>query len=105
MSKGEYPFLKVGYCSFPLKDVGRKFKVIDTLDIEIKKPKFTDFKNMGKCKYMLLHINYREIEKSLWEEIRKKHKELIKQADWLVISMISEFGDKLSVSVDMLKKV
>jgi hypothetical protein len=103
MPKGEYPFLKIGYCSFPLKDVGKKFKVVDILEIEIKKPGFMDFKKLNK--YIQLHINYREIERAVWAELRKKYKKLIKNADWLVISMISEFGDKLSVSVDMLKKV
>ena len=41
----------------------------------------------------------------IWDEIRKKHKELFKQADWLVISMISEFDDKMQVSLDLLKQV
>ena len=99
---GKYPFLKIGYASFPLRDVDKKFEVIDIIDIDIKKPAFMDFKKGNK--YMRLHINYREIERAVWKEIRKD-KELFKEADWLVISMISKFGDKLKVSLDMLKEV
>ncbi len=101
-NKEEFPFLKVWYTSFPLRDVGKKFKVVNTFDIYIKKPSFIDFKKGNK--YMQLNINYRNIEKAIWEEIKKKHKELLKEADWLVISMISEFRNKLNVSLDMLKK-
>lgn len=101
--KQTFPFLKIGYASFPLRDVGKRFEVVDTFDIGIKKPKLMDFKKGNK--YMLLHINYREIERAVWEEIRKSHKKLLKEADWLVISMITEFGDKLNVSLDMLKEI
>lgn len=102
MSEETYPFLKIGYTSFPLRDVGKKFKVIDIIDIKIKKPGFMDLKKVNK--YMQSHINYREIERAVWKEIKKNYKELFKEADWLVISMISEFGDKLTVSLDLLKK-
>jgi len=98
-----YPFLKIGYASFPLKDVGKKFEVVNTFDIEVKKPKLMDFKKVNK--YLQLHINHREIEKAVWEEIKKSHKKLLKEADWLVISMITEFKDKLNISLDILKRV
>lgn len=101
-NKEKYPFLKAGYTSFSLKDIGKKFKISDTFDIKIEKPSFMDLKKGNK--YMQLHINYREIEKALWKKIKKDHKKLLKEADWLVISMISEFGDKLTVSLDMLKQ-
>lgn len=97
-----YPFLKIGYASFPLNDVSKKFEVAGTFDITVNKPKFMDIKKLDK--YMQLHINHREIERALWEELRKSHKKLLKEADWMVISMISEFGDKLNISLDMLKK-
>ena len=100
-NKELYPFLKIGYASFPLRDVNKKFEVVNTFDIDIKKPLFIDSKKGNK--YMHLHINYRKIERAVWEGIKKRHKELLKEADWLVISMISEVGDKLSVSLDMLK--
>lgn len=101
--KQVFPFLKIGYASFPLKDVGRKFEVVNTFDIAVQKPKLLDYKKLNK--FMQLHVNYREIERAVWEEIRKSHKQLLKEADWLVISMISEFGDKLNISLDMLKKI
>jgi len=102
--KGKYPFLKMGYTSFPLRDVGKKFEVVDTVDIDIKKPIFIDFKK--SYGYLQLHMNQREIEKAVWKEIRKEYKKLFKKADWLVISMISDFGNKkLMVSLDMLKEV
>ena len=97
-----FPFLKIGYASFPLKDVGKKFAVINTFDIEIKKPLFINSKKGNK--YMQLHINYKEIERAVWKEIKKSRKKLLKEADWLVISMITEFGDKLRISLDILKK-
>jgi hypothetical protein len=62
-----------------------------------------DFKKVNK--YLQLHINHREIEKAVWEEIKKSHKKLLKEADWLVISMITEFKDKLNISLDILKRV
>lgn len=98
-----YPFLKIGYASFPLNDVGKKFEVADTFELTIKKPPFLEHKKLSK--YMQLHINHRKIERALWEKIRKSHNELLKEADWLVISMISEFGDELNISLDMLKKI
>ena len=101
-TKEKFPFLKTGYTSFPLRDIGKEFKVQDTVEIWINKPELTEFK---KAKYVQLHHNHREIEKAVWDEIRKKHKELFKQADWLVISMISEFDDKMQVSLDLLKQV
>ena len=52
---------------------------------------------------MWLHMNYREIEEAVWKEIRND-KELRKAADWLVISMISDFGNEIRVSLDMLKE-
>ena len=100
--KEKYPFLKLGYTSFPLRDVGKEFEVVNTVDIKIKNPKFMDFEKGNK--YIQLHINYREIEREVWKEIRKD-KKLFKEADWLVISMISEFGDKIMVSLDMLKEL
>lgn len=99
----KYPFLKIGYASFPIRDIGKEFEVANIVDIDIKKPAFIDLKKGNK--YIQLHINYREIERAVWEEIRKEYKELLKEADWLVISAISEFGDKLKVSIDMLKEV
>ena len=92
-----------GYASFPLRDVGKKFEVVDTVDIDIKKTKFIDLKKLDK--YMELHVNYRELEEAIWKEIKKEYKGLFKEADWLIISMISEFGDKIMVSLDMLKEV
>lgn len=105
LSKGKekYPFLKIGYTSFPLRDVGKEFEVIDIVDLYIKKPRFMEFKEANK--YTQLCHNSREIEKAAWDEIRKKHKVLFKQADWLVISMISEFGDKVKVSIDLLRQI
>jgi len=97
-----FPFLKIGYASFPLGDIGKKFEVTNTFNIDIKKPKFLDHKKLNK--YLQLHVNHREIERAVWEEIKKSHKKLLKEADWLVISMILELGDKLNVSLDMLKK-
>lgn len=102
-NKNKYPFLKIGYASFPLRDVGKEFEVVDTIDMCIKKPRFMGLRKGNK--YMQLHINYREIEGAVWEEIKKGYKELFKEADWLVISMISGFGDELKVSLDVLKKV
>jgi len=100
--KETFPFLKIGYTSFPLKDVGKKFEVVNTFEITVSKPKLMDLKKGNK--YMQLHINYREIERAVWEEIRKSRTKLLKEADWLVISMIAEFGDELNVSLDLLKK-
>ncbi len=96
-----FPFLKTGYASFPLRDVGKKFEVANTWEIEIKKPRFLE----NGSNYMHFFINHREIENAVWEEIKKSHKNLLKEADWLVISMIKELGDKLNVSVDTLKEV
>ncbi len=101
--KEKYPFLKIGYTSFSLRDVGKKFEVTDTFDIHIKKPSYMDLKKGNK--YMQLHINYREIEQAVWKKIKKEHKKLLKEADWLVISMISEFDGKLIVSLDTLKQI
>ncbi len=101
-NKEEYLFLKTGYASFSLRDIGKKFEVVNTFDINIKKPLFIDLKKRNK--YMQLHINYREIENAVWDKIKKDYNELLKEADWLVISMISELGDKLAVSLDILKQ-
>ena len=53
-NKELYPFLKIGYASFPLRDVNKKFEVVNTFDIDIKKPLFIDSKKENK--YMHLHI-------------------------------------------------
>jgi len=99
----KFKFLETGYASFPLNDINKKFEVIDTIDIEIKKIYFIELKQISK--YMKLHMNYKEIEKVIWKTIKKDYKGLIKKADWLVISMITEFGDKIMVSLDMLKEI
>tara|TARA_Y100000031_G_C8067325_1_gene313446 strand:+ start:47 stop:355 length:309 start_codon:yes stop_codon:yes gene_type:complete len=101
MAKGKFSFLERGFTSFPLRDVGKKFKVVDTVDISFKKPKFIDLKKLGK--YMELYVNYREIEEAVWKQI-KKDKELLKEADWLVVSMISGFRDEIRVSLDILRE-
>ena len=101
--KGKFIFLDRGYTSFPLRDVGKKFKIVDTIDIYIKKPKLIEFKKLSKCRGF--HINHRETEEAVWKEIRDAHKTLFKEADWLVISWVSEFGEKIMVSLDMLREV
>jgi len=101
--KQKFKFLERGYTSFPLRDIGKKFEVIDTVDISIKKTKFMELKKLSK--FIWLHINYREIEEAVWKEIRKKYRGLFKEADWLVISMISDFGKEIRVSLDMLSEV
>ena len=104
LQKERYVFLKTGYASFPLKDIGKKFEIIDTIDIEIKKPELLSYPKKEMV-FELLHVNYKNIEKAVWEEIRKNHKGLLKEADWLVISIISEFMKSVIVSLDMLKEV
>ena len=42
--KRKFRFLERGYTSFPLRDVGKKFEVVDTVDISIKKTKLIDLK-------------------------------------------------------------
>ena len=103
INEEKYSFLKTGYASFPLNDIGKEFEVIYTFDIDIDKPRFIDIKKSNK--YMQLHMNYKEIENKVWSKIKEEHKELIIKADWLVISMISELKDKLMISLDILKEI
>lgn len=99
--KEEYHFLNRGYTSFPLRDIGKKFEVLDTIDILIKKTKRMDIEKTDKL--MLLHMAYREIEEAVWKEVTK-NKLITEKADWLVISTIHDYGDKIRVSLDMLKE-
>lgn len=117
-----YPMLKVGNLFFPVKDLGKKFKVVDTIDVELTQKdfenfegKWKDFFNAAKAanfkKKTLTKIDMMVFQfylpKVLWKKLNtKEYKKYWKGADWLCPQhlMIHSSGE-IMVGVDILKKV
>jgi hypothetical protein len=103
--KDEYKMLQVGQQYFPLKDVGKKFIVQDTVDYEIVLPEHV--KHILKLELSDLfkwEMIYDYIEKAVWEEIMKDNYENV---SWCRICHITESVNegKLTVSIDLLEAV
>lgn len=95
-----YRILKTGNFYFPVRDVGKRFIVLDTLDFEIDKKKLVIAKTMLKEGFM----DFKAYAELIWEEVKKfikKNKEY--KNYWFVPLKIDEFGNKFLASVDILK--
>lgn len=96
----KFEILKTGNFYFPVKDIGKKFIVLNTFDFEIDKNK-SEFLEIAK-KHKILY--FREYAEPIWKEIKKfikKNKEY--KNCWFVPTTMHEFNDKITVSVDILK--
>jgi len=103
-----FKMLQIGRQYFPLNDVGRRFKVQDTVDYHIKVPKFFNIKpTKDKMFNMLMQVDMLNdyIERTVWEQIQKDNYNNV--VAWCRISHIatSVHKDCLTISVDLLEEV
>ncbi len=59
--KGKFIFLERGYTSFSLRDIGKKFKVVDTIDIPIKGKKIIDLKKLDKINFYIIRTTGKSV--------------------------------------------
>lgn len=97
-----FKFLQKGYFSFPLRDKGKKFELVDTYSVYLKDKNLALFlKEMKKHPVNLMHI-YEDI---FWKAIKQEKLDKKYKDCWLVPIYISELKDELMVDLDILKPV
>lgn len=103
--KHTFKILDVGNFYFPLRDMGKKFIVEDTITFSLEMPK--DMITFGKKHpQMVLDLLYSEYPRMLWNEIKKDKKFLKKYKNyWLCPCHISSFKENIDFHVDILKPV
>ncbi len=95
-----YNILKTGDFYFPVKDVDKKFTILETLDFEIDKKKLVIAKTMLKEGL----IDLKAYAEPIWEDVKKFIKKNKKYKDcWFVPLKIDELGNRFLASVDILK--
>ncbi len=94
--KQVFRFLQRGYFSFPMKDKGKKFEVVDTYTVYLKDKTLTEFlKQMKKHPLNLMHI-YEDI---FWKAIKQEKLDKKFKNCWLVPIYISELKAGLMVDI------
>ena len=97
-----FEILKTGNFYFPVKDMDKKFIVHDIVDFEIDKKEFAFIDLERKHKSM----HFGSYADPIWSEIKKFLKKNKQYRNcWFVPTLMHEFRDKVSVSVDILKPV
>jgi hypothetical protein len=97
-----FKILETGNVYFPLRDIGKKFTVIQTITFEIDASKFVD--DLKKLGIGQIWIN--EIYRQLWKQISEDKKFIRDYRDcWLCPIRIDNFMGKWQCIVDVLKPV
>lgn len=107
MKERSYKILEVGNIFFPVKDKGKKFKIINTVTIDLPINK----KEFQMCLLMLnKYKKYHDlglffIVKELWREICKQ--KLNENCDWITVCdmKVDEKSGSVEVIIDLLKEV
>ena len=98
-----FQILKTGNFYFPVKDKNRKFKVMDTWDVEIPSKELDCVIKMsmglGK-KHLSVLLN--PLAGIIWKHAKKQIKE---KADWLCPQYLYKIGDDYVCSIDLLKEI
>lgn len=102
-----YPILKTGNFYFPLRDIGKKFIVLNTYTLDLKE------KNIGKEYKQIIrkgkkfnHVFLREYSEIFWKAIKKYKIDKKYRNCWLVPIYITYFKDNwIQLDVDILKPV
>lgn len=97
-----FRFLKRGYFSFPLKDKGKKFEVMDTYTVYLKDKKIMEMLKLLRKHSMGLIQIYEDI---FWKAIKQEKLDKKFKNCWLVPVHISEIGKEFMVEMDILKPV
>lgn len=97
-----FRFLERGYFSFPLKDKGKKFEVIDTYTIYLKDKSLIELLKQLKNHHAgLIHI----YEDAFWKAIKQEGLDKKYKNCWLIPIHISDMNDSLMLDIDILKPV
>ena len=97
-----FRFLKKGYFSFPLKDKGKKFEVIDTYTIYLKDKNLIKLLKLVKKHHTGLIPIY---EEAFWKAIKQERLDKEFKNCWIVPINISNIKDSLMLDVDILKPI
>ena len=97
-----YPILKTGNFYFPVKDMGKRFKVENIIDlkINIEHPEIFKFER----KFGITH--FRSYANPIWEELKKflrKNKDY--KNCWFVPTSLHLSGKIAEVSLDILRPI
>ncbi len=97
-----YKFLKTGFFSFPLKDLGKKFIVKDTYTLELKdKSSLEEYELADKLQTTKLYA----YSKLFWKAIKKEKLDKKFKNNWIVPISMNKIGNIITLEVDILKKV
>ena len=95
-----YPILKTGNFYFPVKDIGKKFRVENIIDLEINIKHPEIFRLERKFNI----ITFKSYADPIWKELSKflkKNKEY--KNCWFVPTSMHLYGEKAEVSIDILR--
>ncbi len=102
-----YPILKTGNFYFPLRDIGKKFIVLDTYSLDLREKGIGKrYKEIIKITNKFNNIYIKLYAELFWRAVKKYKLDKKCKNCWLVPVYITYFNDNwIELDVDILKPI